>query len=159
MYHTSHLLQAATGHSELPHTIVACHSGTTFKTCCEAKKPNAATCKGTLAPSVAAPGIASHKMQHKTRKIKPVQSPELGYTHAGPAPAGMCNGNVGTCNTTAGSMCVYISGGKVNTPRCTCNTVADCPTDVPNNGCSEYTPTMPNNYKGNICQVNKAAFG
>ena len=145
----------SSGRSKLPLKTVSCHSGTSFGTCCKAKIPNAATCKGSSL---------------STADNKPAaQAPELGST-GGPAPSSACvYDNDYYCNTTQGSSCVYISGGLVRTAACTCNTPADCaytnnPADAggaivstvndQNLKCQEYTPTAPNNYKGNVCDYN-----
>ena len=136
--------------SKLPLKTVSCHSGTSFSTCCKAKIPNAMTCKGSSL---------------STADNKPAaQAPELGST-GGPAPMSACSNDGFYCNTTQGSTCVYISGGMTRDPCCTCNTPADCVITVPAGdvgfssqnkrlGCQEYTPTMPNNYKGNVCYYN-----
>ena len=84
------------------------------------------------------------------------------------------------CITSAGSRCVYISGGLTKTPLCTCSKLDDCPnsnalsstdTKILNGSshglelifnapppspvhykhCSSYRPTAPKNYKGNVC--------
>ena len=35
-------------------------------------------------------------------------------------------GSTSGCNTAIGSQCVYLSGGLIKSPMCTCNTVSDC---------------------------------
>ena len=126
-------------HSKLPQTTVTCHSGTMFNDCCSAKTRKAATCKGMLV------------------KKPSQQSPVLlGSAGGQTAPMSACEGSKFTsfsfaCNTTAGSTCVYISGGLFKTPLCTCNTVADC--HLGKGVCQVYTPTMPKNYKGKVCVI------
>ena len=78
------------------------------------------------------------------------QSPVLLGSTGGPAPLGACSNP--SCNTTAGSSCVYVSGGLARTPRCTCSTVADCPSLQGNTvKCHEGVPALPKNYKDNVC--------
>ena len=114
-------------------STVTCHSGTDFSTCCGAKNPTAAKCKGSM--------IAS----------KPAtRSPELGGTASswGPAPMNACDDQ---CNATAsggGSTCVYLSGGLIRTPSCTCNNNDDCGSG---GSCSVENPNLKNNYHGNTC--------
>ena len=140
----------SSGRSKLPLKTVSCHSGTSFSTCCKAKIPNAATCKGSSL---------------STADNKPAaQAPELGST-GGPAPMSACANDGYSCNTTQGSACVYLSGGLVRMPVCSCNTPADCVIIIPDGGagfstqnqnidCKQYTPTAPHTYKGNVCYYN-----
>ena len=112
----------------------------------------------------------SHHKKHQATSPSPVL---LGGTKSGDVVSG-CNN---LCNAAVGSLCVAISGGSITTPQCTCNTAADCPcystfyyangtmvtSSQTTNGktsqgpigmpisCTEYTPTAPSNYKGNIC--------
>jgi hypothetical protein len=76
-----------------------------------------------------------------------------------------CEGRTGDdCNTDAGSICIYVSGGLVHDPRCTCNTDADCPqptslwVDTNRNKrykCEQWKPTASRTYKGKVCQLKK----
>ena len=116
-------------HSKLPRTTVTCHSGTMFNDCCSAKTPKAATCTGLL-----------------VKKPSP-QSPVLLGSTGGPAPMNACLSMRVTC--APGFSCVYISGGLLRDPICTCNTDADC--IAPTHHCRVFTPTMPKNYKGTVC--------
>lgn len=131
----------STTHSKLPpHKVVSCFPGTDFSTCCESKNPTAEKCKGSIV-------------------AKPTQSPLLGST-GGPAPAKACTTVYSTpCNTTFGSNCVYISGGAIRTPMCSCSTdaaVCNPPSGPPLTPfiCGPYKgagSNLPNNYKGNVC--------
>ena len=64
------------------------------------------------------------------------------------------------CNETSGSECVYISGGLVRTPLCTCSTVDDCvDKKYKDSICAEYHLKMPNNYKGKVCYLKTPVSG
>ena len=77
-------------------------------------------------------------------------TPELGSS--GGTPSSSCDW---ACNTTAGSQCVDMSGGKITNPLCTCNTAADCIQNQNGmyNGfiCAQFSPQAPQTYKNNVC--------
>ena len=89
----------------------------------------------------------------KDCKYSGAPTPELGSGAGQPT-----SGCRWTCNTTAGSQCVDMSGGAITTPMCTCNTAADCIQDqkgVTNMGfiCAQFSPQAPQTYKNNVCGV------
>ena len=144
------------------------HANNKVSCSCTLKTPAANSHKVVTKSAECKAGISKAKCCAKAAKAWPsVQNCKYSAAAAGPTPelGGLINSGAGqpsnkcdpACNTAAGSQCVEMSGGAVTTPRCTCNSIDDCPCGknalhCPNN-CGPYLHYSRGVYSGNVCNV------
>jgi len=106
---------------------------------------------------------ASHHSEVCKYHVKPKTKPGLGSWNPADPPSRNCdhpscaakaNDCSPACNTTAGSVCIWMSGGWSDT-WCTCSQVSDCGGNIYDGygwSCQQLDVTMlPHTYQGKVC--------